>query len=893
MRNRFLILLIFFVYQVLTNECGFFFIEMRDYEDTKKTYSFNIFKTICLENGITFYAISNDITLHPNLLFDYLRKKGSEVYKRIKFSIQIIDNHMFNIKIMDANSKKTDYFERNITKIQPNLSPTKLKYSIVIYSNPMHFQIKRRTTNELLFDTTINSIYLSPKYNTLSTIVPSKQIYGFGTRFNTFKINQGKYTIWNKDNPSSYYRNNKNTYASHPVFLCQEKSLNYFIVLLQNLYPIEMDLKIGKTKQSIEYKLIGGNLDFVFIIGSADVDHTIAKYHEYIGKAQFFPFWAMGVWQSRFGYKSIFQIENEIRRFRFHNLPLEGIFLDIDAYDKKKPFLLDRKNYPLQKIREIKKFYNLKIVPIVEPVIASTKHNNYLNHQNHNDFDPEKIGFQYNIFLKDLKGNPLFLRQWCEKILIPDFLHPNITEFWKTMLSHLHSETEFDGVWLDMNEISIFEEFGKEYDSDEFPFIPKDLYPDVSHRTVNINTKHYDGTSEYDFHTLYSKYQVVETYNILKKDLKKKIPFIVTRASTVGVGAYAQTWSGDNRSTFDFLRLSISSMFAFGFFGFSQTGSDICGFMGNANSELCARWYQVATFSPFFRNHNNDLSTSQEPYTFKKNLVLRSAKKATSLRYSLLKWFYSLFIKKKGLGMVIRPTFFDFSYDPKMIDDEAQFLVGEELLIIPVLVENSVLAKGVFPLGVRWYDYFTGKNYESGIKYIYNRADSFVPTFIKEGSIIFYQNTTNLLKTEHLSSNFSLKIAFLKINNNTYLARGMIIGFSELSEENIVHLCEKDDCMLDLVSILRRISDQIYSLKLKFRFKNIDIVKLIRRGDLEPINILKLKIALYSFNINNAILYDKNGQIKGKVRRDQAFCQISFETGLMINANLDFEYIIK
>ena len=767
---------------------------------------------------------------------------------------------------MDVNTKKTDYFKQKMTKMHSNLNPTKLKYSIVIYSNPMHFQIIRRTTKELLFDTTIDSLYLSPKYNTLSTIIPTKQVFGLGTRFNTFKLNQGKYTIWNKDNPSSPYRNNRNTYGSHPVFLCQEKSLNYFIVLLQNIHPIEIDLKFGNNKKSIEYKLMGGHLDFIFIIGSDDVDHAIEKYHEYIGKSHFFPFWSLGVWQSRFGYKSIFHIENEVKQFRLHNLPLEGIFLDIEMYDEKKPFVLDRKYYPAQKIRDIKHFYDLRIIPIVEPVIASSKKFNlcsikdqfpHLKPHSKNklfEFDPEKIGLEYSIFLKDLEGNPLFLKQWYkDKVLIPDFLHPNITEFWKTMLSHLHSQTEFDGIWLDMNEISIFLEesqlFFKKYDSNEFPFLPNNLHPDPGQKSIDINIKHYDGTSEFDFHNLYSKYQVVETYNILKKYLKKKIPFIITRASTVGVGAYAQTWSGDNQSTFDSLRLSISSMFSLGFFGFSQIGSDICGFLGNVKSELCARWYQVATFSPFFRNHNNDLSTSQEPYKFNNGSVLRSAKNAISLRYSLLKWFYSLFIKKKGLGMVIRPTFFDFSYDPKMIDNEGQFLVGEELLITPVLEANSLLAKGVFPLGVRWYDYFTGKDYESGINYIYNSADSFVPTFIKEGNIIFYQNSTDLEKTAQLPSNFSLKIAFLKINNDTYIAKGGIIGFSQLSEENIVKFCEKDDCMLDLVCTFRNISDNLYSLKLKFRFKSHNIVKALGRGYIEPLNIGKLKIVFYSFII--------------------------------------------
>ena len=120
--------------------------------------------------------------------------------------------------------------------------------------------------------------------------------------------------------------------------------------------------------------------------------------------------------------------------------------------------------------------------------------------------------------------------------------------------------------------------------------------------------------------------------------------------------ATQSTWTGDNSSTWDHLRLCVEQLTNLGLSGFAYSGCDVGGFIGGASPELLTRWYEIAAFTPVFRNHSAHDAPRMEPWVDGPvHLAIR--RRFIEERYRLMPYFYALAEQNARTGdPLMRPT---------------------------------------------------------------------------------------------------------------------------------------------------------------------------------------------------------------------------------------------
>jgi alpha-glucosidase len=216
--------------------------------------------------------------------------------------------------------------------------------------------------------------------------------------------------------------------------------------------------------------------------------------------------------------------------------------------------------------------------------------------------------------------------------------------------------------------------------------------------------------------------------------------------------------------------MTVPEIIGMGLSGLPFTGPDIGGFSAHPTAELYTRWFQLATFLPFFRTHSALGTPPREPWVFGEptTSIIRDFLR---LRYRLMPFLYTLVWDTCHTGHpFIRPLFWQEPSDTRLWDIDDSFMVGDALLVAPILEEGNRSRSVILPRG-EWYDFWNNTEAENdqmfsngpGKVEITAPLDE-IPVLVRAGSILPMEKNGKIV----------LHIYPLNASDSSLAARGML-----------------------------------------------------------------------------------------------------------------------
>jgi alpha-D-xyloside xylohydrolase len=665
-----------------------------------------------------FKETSNGYAGTLTLIGDGTSAYGADI-KQLSLQVVFETDSIARVKITDAKNARYEVPQSVITRTDSinKISNNNIKFSFT--ESPFSFEIIRVSDGQSLFKLGDSFTFKDQYLEIPTSIDTTAKTYGLGesTRLSQ-ALTTGTYTLWALDQAAISF--NHNLYGSYPYYLQLIKGLAHGVMLMNS-----NGMDVVLQSNSLTFKANGGIVDLYFFAGSSPAE-VVSQYTSIIGRPMMMPYWSLGFHNCKYGYTSVYQVEEVVANYSAAGIPLDTQWMDIDYMQAYKDFTTDATNFPVTEVKSFVDNLHAKgqhFVPIVDPGIFVQS-----------GYDAYEQGIAQDVFIKDMTGGYYLGQVWPGPTYFPDFLHPNTQSYWTKQLQSFHNSVPVDGIWIDMNEVSNFCNVdGKGQvcsntasqgcpaagasqtdcclvcstvdSSNKYDFPPYQIgnsYGNLATKTIAASATQYGNHTVYNTHNLYGLTEQIAT-NTAMTTIRAKRPFILSRSSFLSTGKHSAKWTGDNGATWNDLKSSIISVMDFNLFGVPMIGADICGFLFDTTEELCARWIEVGAFYPFTRNHNAIGQIPQEFYLWTN--VANAAKNALNIRYQLLPVLYTLFYQAQMTGATVaRSLWFNNPADTKTIGIDGQFMWGNAVMISPVLEQGSTSVNAYFPQGL-WYTF--------------------------------------------------------------------------------------------------------------------------------------------------------------------------------------------
>lgn len=545
--------------------------------------------------------------------------------------------------------------------------------------------------------------------------------YGMGEKYDS--LNQKGKTVVNQVREKFCFQGDK-TYCATPFFWTDTSF---------GLYVDTCEVTTFSFGEDVIEVALPETADVVLFSGPPE--EMIREYMSLFGPAVLPPEWAMGIWVSANRWNKQADVYDLLEKLKKYDFPASVVVLEAWS-DEATFYIWNGARYtpvpngqapqyedfdfsdspwpdPKKMVRDLHNA-GLKLLLWQVPVYKKQGADEIPNTQN--DLDRADAA-QRKLCVTMPDGTPYTIPKgnWFPDSMVPDFTNPETVKSWFAKRQYL----------LDMG-VDGFKTDGGEFIHD----------PDA---------QFYNGTTGKEGVNRYAR-DYAQSY----RDFIGKEGVIFSRAGFSGQHTVPCHWAGDQQSQNAELASVLKAGLSAAASGLIFWGFDLAGFAGPLPSlDLYRRATQMACFCPIMQWHSEpdggqfrelmpgaEGNNERSPWNMEKSYAAPGFVEEMRYWHNLhdklrpYLWRTAQNCVKESKPFM-RPLVYEWPGDAMAVNCQDAYLLGDDLLVAPLLEENAVSRDVYLPEGV-WNDFFDGTEYQGG-QTIAAGGDGKLPVFTRNG----------------------------------------------------------------------------------------------------------------------------------------------------------------
>ena len=524
-------------------------------------------------------------------------------------------------------------------------------------------------------------------------IAPDEQFYGLGERFHSFNHRGREITLHNVDAINQPQDCN---YYSIPFFL----SSRGYGIFYNNTWQTRFRFD-SEVPDELSFESPGPNGDFFFIYGPSP--REILSNHVYLtGCPPLLPRSALGLWLGDFPYEDQERIPRIGQEFIEHQLPWDNFYLD---YEWANTF------FDFQ--------FSSATTPHPEDLAAWFRHHHRQLALIETPFVNAECPLYASALARKLFCDPV--SAWWHTPTYSgqiDFSNPEAARWWW----QLHEPLVKMGVSFFVTDDG---EFTREKALD------------------------FDGVSGGELHNYYSLLYARGMFEEMERSSSLR-GFICSRSGFAGSQKYGTFFAGDQDTDYRNLQKVTRAVLSSGLSGMPLLRTDLAGLFGELDTQSYTRFTQSQALHPMlmlFTYIPSNVSSNtyagkldRRPWVYGEE-CLQNFRKYLQLRHSLVPYLYTLAAEAHAAGTpIMRPLLFEFPEDAQSWGVEDEYLVGQSLLVAPIMAKDTFAREVYLPAGAEWVDFWSDRVYPGGRKITYDAPLDVLPLLVRRGAILPFQD---------------------------------------------------------------------------------------------------------------------------------------------------------